>query len=770
MIELREIISLLSSHPIFSKGLKKNNSNSSNNKHHATIDDEHFQFKSKNLLSISNQYHEIYYFNPYIKQLYVIRIENDFNQGVYSIKYQEIKTNIDYDVYKIQLNENARYLMVCGTFKWTIIDLNPTFRSLYFEQLQSQQPDIKTFEYQPIQAVLRVDSSLQPITELDTIINHIDWHPLSNIHIIILFSNNYLKIYNITTKIYEEEQSFNLGHLEIHNSIGKEYSMEQANPIFKSFCFGPLINDWTRFSIYLVADDCNVYLLCPIIPNNCLVDCDFIKRLQSRILKQKQESYKQEGLANYYETLFQWILSLTLNNSVYEIENRKWIKLTISDKRSFTPIIQGPIFYSNQKKQITTISSIAPNIEKEVVDQNENRLIPFSIVLVLSNSTSIVTISCQDNFPHFKNFNVKNLNLKNELIEYEKLEFKEMVFQDNISSNYLSFSNPSVLMDSLTNSAYFYHNNGVHCAQFTWLPQLYKKINGLQETSIEEELDETSLTTIIHGSTTSDNIPTPIIGLIILNDVKLGNYLIALPNTLRSILIDLDGIVSKFKENEKNNNDNNGDELEYIGMEPLVGLVQELAFIPKVILKDNSMKDTLSIVSNFRQQIFDRHVTLAENEQFIKSRLKSLERITDDQKNTLINLKNSIIEIRKKQTNLKEQMSFYWKQHELLNEQLNALTMVENEGKPLSNAEIDLRNELKSMIHKINIYKEKLSHFEKYQPLPKQKEESLSSQSFKLPKDHQIQIQQNLFDQGKDIDENNQLLDQLMKKLSLFKK
>ncbi|EGC29516.1 hypothetical protein DICPUDRAFT_158880, partial [Dictyostelium purpureum] len=259
-MKIRELIPLLTSNPLFSKGPYQKKSTSSS--------DNELAFSPKNFLSVNNQSSEIYYYCPIEQKIYVIKIESTLDNTIGSIKYQELKVKIDFEVFKIELNEDSRYLSIVGNLNCIVVDLNPQTVNSYFTNNEIYQDgENKTIGYESLK--VRYSPIDSPFSNISSIIKQVEWHPLSNIHLAILYSNNILKIFNIQKEKEETiEQTFNLESLYTYESLknlkNNNIEMEKKNTkSFISFCFAPNINFWSKFTIFLLCNDGEVYNLCP---------------------------------------------------------------------------------------------------------------------------------------------------------------------------------------------------------------------------------------------------------------------------------------------------------------------------------------------------------------------------------------------------------------------------------------------------------------------------------------------------------------------------
>ncbi|KAM9963216.1 hypothetical protein ACTFIW_006440 [Dictyostelium discoideum] len=470
-MKIREIIPLLSSNPLFSKTPQSSQKPSSS----FTSENNELSFTAKNFLSVNNQSSEIYYYSPIECKLYVIKVESTLDNTICAIRFQELKLKINFEVYKIELNEDSRYLCISGHVNCIIVDLNPQTLNSYFtsQEIFSDQEN-KTFGYDSLTVrSFTLDKTFYQ-SQISNIIKQVEWHPLSNIHLVILYSNNTLKIYNIQSGNEEIEQTFNLESIHTFESLKNLKNNDIRNQTkntkkFISFCFGSNINFWTRFTIFLLSDSGEIFNLCPVIPNNCLVETSFYRDFQNHILYEKNQIEKnrhennsngddsdefikqQQQQKKYYDFQFKWLMAASINTIPFEIENVSWLKLSSPSNGSttFNPLLQGPISRisdslppsSNRVPlKILSIQPLVSNIDQnsnssiinkinnnnnndDDNDNNDNnddddekkkhnlslsstnKLIPFVIIVLMESCESLVNICCQDTIPMWSNDN-----------------------------------------------------------------------------------------------------------------------------------------------------------------------------------------------------------------------------------------------------------------------------------------------------------------------------------------------------------------------------
>mmetsp|Transcript_7186 Transcript_7186/g.26422 ORF Transcript_7186/g.26422 Transcript_7186/m.26422 type:complete len:918 (+) Transcript_7186:181-2934(+) len=121
----------------------------------------------------------------------------------------------------------------------------------------------------------------------------LEWHPLSETHLVVLTSDAFLRMYDVSKSCEEPEQEI---RLQLPNGGGDKHSgLATAEvgvaPAVVDFCFGGGVLgsttpptralrpqddstsstafSWERLAVFLLASDWSVYFLCPLIPVGC---------------------------------------------------------------------------------------------------------------------------------------------------------------------------------------------------------------------------------------------------------------------------------------------------------------------------------------------------------------------------------------------------------------------------------------------------------------------------------------------------------------------
>ncbi|KAF2078055.1 hypothetical protein CYY_000606 [Polysphondylium violaceum] len=873
-MKIREIITLLSSNPLFQNDQSYftklvNSSNNSNNKRSDGDDSNNPHLKSpKNFISINNQSSEIYYFSVSTSKLFIIKVESTLDNTIGAIKFQELKINVNFEVYKIELNENSRYLAIVGQVNCMIVDLSPSITNQYFSgKVIFDEPESKTLGYDTLLTRSFILDKFFQLSQMSCIIKQVEWHPQSNIHLLILYSNNLLKMYNIQNENDHCEQNINLESLHTWSSLNliKTNNVKQQKhdkERFVSFCFGANINFWTRFTVFLITDNGDVYNLCPIIPNGCLVESSFYKQFQKHIIRQKEQQQQHSGgneySKSYFDYQFKWLMAVTINNVIVEIENSDWIKFSLPLQSSAfsPPLLQGPVFQTSNnlinsssaaglasttsktlaltssnnnssstsdKNQPIRIQCISPmtSAAEQYKQQNNNSsssnlpLTPFILIILLKSGECIVCVSCQDTIPMWSTIeNNSGIYFEQDtsfprfldLIHYETLDLELTSTSTTTKSkpNYLLYSYPSMKFDQFTNSLLFFHNSGVQIAKFPWISQLFQQINPnlIQKKQKEQQQEEeeeqqdlefenTNLISIVQQP--PNNSIIPIVGIDVFSNIKIGTYLIIVPNTFNIIIFDMDGLClttdsfddSVYNNNSSNNNnDNNNDSTNDNNNEstllPLQQIISPLKnyisnpppTIPRITLPHGNLKaiDFLKTLVEVKSKVFNAVSYSSQLEFDLQARIKGLELLRKEQLDTLTKVQLYINNIKHNQTLLNNKLTYVWDKQEVSSEQMNSLYQIENEGTPLSINEIDLKKSLKQMNSQISIYSEKINQISKDLELEDDNNNNNNQGSTEdIPMENQKEIKNLLDYQDTRIDDILNKVEKLIKSVQITK-
>ncbi|KAG1687872.1 hypothetical protein DVH05_004524 [Phytophthora capsici] len=133
-----------------------------------------------------------------------------------------------------------------------------------------------------------------------TTVRHASWHPLSDLHIVVLSDSEEIEVFNTQQDVSKPEQRHRLDFPS---------KARTAGAFSTCFCFGASIQlqhqhaahmqagqVWDAFTCYILRSDGAVYAMCPLVPYDCCVSKTFLEILgtevdaQIAVCKQKMEA------------------------------------------------------------------------------------------------------------------------------------------------------------------------------------------------------------------------------------------------------------------------------------------------------------------------------------------------------------------------------------------------------------------------------------------------------------------------------------------------
>jgi hypothetical protein len=108
------------------------------------------------------------------------------------------------------------------------------------------------------------------------------WHSLSDHHLVVLTSDNTLRIVNAEQFDSGAEQIYSLEQM-----LEEDMNIEHVDLKIVNFCLGDAsCASWQAFSIFLLNGDSDVYVLCPVVPFGCRISSHYFSSLRKNINSQ----------------------------------------------------------------------------------------------------------------------------------------------------------------------------------------------------------------------------------------------------------------------------------------------------------------------------------------------------------------------------------------------------------------------------------------------------------------------------------------------------
>ncbi|KYQ91837.1 hypothetical protein DLAC_07638 [Tieghemostelium lacteum] len=760
---IKEVISLLESQNIFSKKFNNTVPPSEN---------EIFPKSLKNYLTINKQTSEIYYFSPIETKLYVCKIHKDENDNRLKLKYQEIKLNIQQNlqqqVFKIELSNNDRYLAIHSISNCYILDLGPLLiDSLFSNEIESST--YNSIQYGAIESsIITIDKESQ-FYQVSYVIQQIEWHPLSENHLVLLYSNNHLKIYNVSKEQYERD--LDLDNIDVCQSTDKS---TKNNRRFISFSFGNC-SQWNRFTMYLVTDKGVLYYICPLVPNNSVVDYQFYQQLKSDIVKNKLKAAvdKQTQLEKYYEQQYKWLLLSTVNGKT-ENDFGKWIRFS-SQCNTNTPILQGPIYSNGSLPQETPIQLVTISSPLDThQQQQQQKLTAFLLVILFQSGKLLVLLSTFDSKPMFTIDNPNNTSNSMELVEYEILDLGT---KEHKSSS--SLANRGMKYDEFSETLFAYNNSGVYSIHFPWLSEIDKMIHSKTRTQTEPS-GSTSLIQIIQSGNNN------IIALDSIISNRFGKFLLVIPSNFTPLIIERDIIIQSQERLSTLQSDTKAlDKDIYQGLNKLdqietrSPLQSQLStappVIPRISLNHNQKLNRDLIMSHLlslKDHIFVQLSYCNQLDSEVRNRIQQLEKIQNlDHLKQFQMFKTNFERLKLNHVDLTQKSKIIEKIQDTTMQQIDLNIQTIQQGTPLSDLEIDYIKQLKSIDHNLQVFDSNIDKISKQidsinQQKQKSTESNIIQQNTISDQTKLDQIEQVLTLQSKKIDNTTDHLESLFKFLA----
>jgi hypothetical protein len=183
-----------------------------------------------------------------------IKLGKNFN-------YQTLKCSpsLPHDVSYFEFNKSGKYLLAVSPRKCAVIEISQRAR---LEIARSESEELITQTLWLGERLLAQQPSCQIVKA--------SWHPLSDSHVVVLTSDNTLRIFNVTVNLNEHEQVYRL------NESG-------ADKIITFTFGGSKQPSWQHFTIYLMTDAGDIYSLCPVIPYYCIIPSALLTELQDHL-------------------------------------------------------------------------------------------------------------------------------------------------------------------------------------------------------------------------------------------------------------------------------------------------------------------------------------------------------------------------------------------------------------------------------------------------------------------------------------------------------
>ncbi|KAG0247002.1 hypothetical protein BGX31_000032 [Mortierella sp. GBA43] len=196
--------------------------------------------------------------------------------------------NIDFDIRRLVVNQDGKLLAVVGDEKVVVAVLPKAIRQ------NSKAVTCKSFVVGEFYHINKGPSKIVKVL----------WHPLSRgyTHLLVMTHDNTLRVYDVGEDFDEPEQVLNFaGRWQSSSTYG--LGVDHA----ASFCFGSKHSPWSQLAIYCLTQNGDIYMMCPIMPQNCVLKISDLESIREQIEGKTHHGRTQDKL---YSLEKQWLADL----------------------------------------------------------------------------------------------------------------------------------------------------------------------------------------------------------------------------------------------------------------------------------------------------------------------------------------------------------------------------------------------------------------------------------------------------------------------------
>ncbi|GAA5817570.1 hypothetical protein MFLAVUS_011118 [Mucor flavus] len=463
---------------------------------------------------------------------------------IHSVPYKVLDTpEINFYIDALLPNSNGRLLSVAGQSQLVIVCLpRQGFSDV---SLSRKKVDCRT---------LSIGTKYYSTYKNEVI--KVQWHPLSETrtHIVVLGSDNTLRMFDISKDIDEPEQEFDLSPVSTQKQVTNTrggFSFDDDDHDGEedavTFSVGGTSQDqsgWEPFTIFYGLRNGHLYSICPVIPYKSTVRRNHLETLSclSRV-KYEQVKRTNKPLSMLFELHSDWIRYLFESAKV--AQNLDNDALTVTSSKEHMPYAikrQGPFLTNHTVSladgiQVTDILYITVDVINMVaLALNNGSVRNYIIGSEIDAQWQLPVTNAQHTWE-------KELALL--LSESDFLPRASLYETINLNSGHLPpFQRVSLTHDPLYSDTYYaYHAGGVHAISTNqWIKQLVKLNrsieNGVQaEQSISDWLNQkqTSKVRLLVNSSPFKDGFVPIVGLVMITDIYLSYSLLCLTDDYRLV-------------------------------------------------------------------------------------------------------------------------------------------------------------------------------------------------------------------------------------------
>ncbi|KAI7879763.1 hypothetical protein K492DRAFT_208027 [Lichtheimia hyalospora FSU 10163] len=476
------------------------------------------------------------------------------------VPYKTLSTSgIDFPIQSMAINQSGNLLSVAGRSKLAIVCLPQQGFSHSTKYLPKGRIDCKTF----IVGRYYYNTSVRVLK--------MAWHPLSETrtHIMVLSTDNILRMFDVSGNIDEAEQTFDLApaHAKDKSSMGPvrgiilDDDLDSDEDVV-TFTLGGKSEEgmnWEPFTVYYALRNGHLYALCPVLPYKSVIDHQHMETLACVVEAKTQQLVEEinndddsDAKALYYLLRLQ----------------SQWISDVIgSGRKSKAAMVGGSDIVSICSRD----SSVPFPVQRQgpFKIQDNNQLVADSQVgdlIFISTQAANILVAA------YTNGHVQSYLLGSEIDpqwlmpvqsresdwKYELGQFlscadilpKASIFETIQLRNQPGYGthNISIIPDHLYKEIiYVYHAGGVHRINMTKLITGLSDLERLDASGVDPKTFYTALqdwhakdntsecTCLIESNATGASTTEPIIGMAIITDIYLTYSMLALTGSYKLV-------------------------------------------------------------------------------------------------------------------------------------------------------------------------------------------------------------------------------------------
>ncbi|KAK3812545.1 MAG: nuclear pore component-domain-containing protein [Linnemannia gamsii] len=444
---------------------------------------------------------------------------------------------VDFDIRRLVLNQDGKLLAIVGDGKIVIATLSKAIK-------RDPKPIVKCKSF--------ALGKFYHINKGDSKVVKVLWHPLSKgfTHLVVLTHDGTLRMYDVAVDINEPEQVFSF---RAEGVSAGGYGMEAQ--VAASFCFGSKYSPWGQLAVYSLTQDGDLYMICPVMPQACVMEEADLDEIRNEI----EESASED----YFETA--WIKKNWIAKVTESVERHPFADdLVIVQNpalRSGKVSRQGPFLYKPAPVELDDDDNKAYDIlclENEVAEifamaHSSGKV---DICIALDRPSGHWSLPAKPRSRGAYGLDDDEDKTLPEVCVYESVDLGLLkVFATTttppgggygLTETRMSIPNrPALVADTMYGDTFFvYHEAGAHCISIRpWLDELtaiYESGSSSQQHAARMNKFFASKIKSVVGSVlntrpTRASPPAPVIGLCVVTDAYLDYSVLLLTSSLQLV-------------------------------------------------------------------------------------------------------------------------------------------------------------------------------------------------------------------------------------------